>query len=88
MTLSSNANMNDVITEINKLQRQVNALQSAKRAGRNVTGGRAVPSSHTNTIQGDVVGDFLYDGNHCYELSIVDAAGTVNWIKYTANMSF
>lgn len=88
MTLSANASMNDVIREINKLQRQADVLQSSKRAGRNVTGARAVPTSNTDVIQGDVIGDYLHDGTEYYELSVVDGAGTVNWVQYAVSVSF
>ena len=88
MTLSINATMNDVITEINKLSRQANALQSSKRSGRNVTGARAVPTSNTDLIQGDITGDFLYNGIEYYELAVVDNTGTVNWVQYTVSVSF
>jgi hypothetical protein len=88
MTLSYNASNNDIINEVNKLKRQIDAMQISKRAGRNVTGARAVPSAETDLISGDIVGDFLYDGSDYYEMQIVDNIGTVQWIKYTVSISF
>lgn len=79
MTLSANASTADIITEINRLKRQVDAMELAKKPGRNVTGARTVPSSSTDLISGDIVGDYLYDGfdRHCLE--IIDDSGTIEW---------
>jgi hypothetical protein len=88
MTLSYNASNNDIINEINKLKRQSDAMQISKRAGRNVTGARAVPSAENDLISGDIIGDFLYDGSDYYELQVVDNINTIQWIKYTVSISF
>lgn len=79
MTLSANASTADIITEINRLKRQIDAMELAKKPGRNVTGARAVPSSSTDLTSGDIVGDYLYDGfdRHCLE--IIDDSGTIEW---------
>lgn len=87
MTLSSTSTISDIISEINKLQRTISALENGKRAGRNVTGARAVPSSATNLIQGDIVGDYLYNGNDYYELSVVNSAGILKWVQIKLNAS-
>lgn len=87
MTLSSTSTISDIISEINKLQRTISALENGKRAARNVTGARAVPSSATNLIQGDIVGDYLYNGNDYYELSVVNSAGILKWVQIKLNAS-
>lgn len=79
MTLSSNASNADIIREINRLQRQVDAMELAKQPGRNVTGLRAVPSSSTDLISGDIAGDYLYDGYDRLRLDIIDNSGTLEW---------
>ena len=79
MSLSANASLSDVIREINSLKRQVDSQEALKKAGRNVTGLRAVPSSSTDLIQGDIVGDFLYDGLDRYALEVIDNTGAIEW---------
>jgi hypothetical protein len=88
MTLSSNAPISDIISEINRLQRRVDTIDTEKRAGRNVTGTRTIPSSATDLIQGDIVGDYLYNGTNYYELEVITNTGTTKWVRYTINTSF
>lgn len=87
MTLSSNATNADIISEINRLSRKITALETGKRNGRNVTGTRAVPTSATQLIQGDIRGDYLYNGINYYELELVDGVA-LKWAKYTIDSSF
>jgi hypothetical protein len=77
--ISANATLQDVIQEIARLQRQIDAMELAKQAGRNVTGARAVPSSSTDLISGDIAGDYLYDGNDRLRLDVIDNSGTLEW---------
>lgn len=87
MTLSSNASNADIISEINRINRRLNAVETGKRNGRNVTGIRAVPTSATQLIQGDIRGDYLYNGINYYELELVDGVA-LKWARYTVTTTF
>lgn len=77
--ISANATLPDVIRELASLQRKVDAMELAKKVGRNRTGDRAVPSSSTDLIEGDIAGDYLYDGFDRLCLEVIDDSGTLEW---------
>jgi hypothetical protein len=88
MTLSTNATLHDAIIVINRLERRITTLENEKRSGRNVTGKRAVPNNSNDLLEGDVTGDFLYNGTHYYELERYDNTGALKWVRYTISVSF
>lgn len=79
MTISNNSTLEQAIIEMNRLSRRIEVLEREKKAGRNVTGARAVPSSSTDIIAGDIVGDYLYDGYDRLCLEVIDNSGTLEW---------
>jgi hypothetical protein len=90
MTLSINSSLSDVIKVVARTERIVNGLEASKRAGRNVTGARTVPSDTDDLLSGDVVGDYLYDAanNHYYELVVFDGINQKKWVQYAINTGF
>ncbi len=88
--LGFNATLMDFARERANDAATVAALETGKRQGRQRNFGaavRAVPSSHSDVIQGDAVGDFLNDGTHEYELKLMND-GTLKWNKHTLNVSW
>ena len=61
-------------------------LLQSKLDGRERTGIRVVPSSATDVIVGDNVGDKLQDGTYCYQL--INDSGTLKWDRRSLNTSW
>ena len=75
------SNMLAVVQDILGLRREditeVEQLQQGKLKGRDRTGVRAVPTSATDTVDTDIVGDVVKDATYRYEL--IDISGTLKW---------
>lgn len=61
--------------------RIISTLQRNKRQGRIRTGIRAVPTSHSDVLSGDLEGDFLNDSTNFYLL--INDDGTLKWHRGT-----
>lgn len=86
MTLSKYANLDAAIIEINRLEREISNL---KNKNRNVTGRRLAPTNADDTLQGDLVGDYLYVlPNLKYTLDKIDGYDTLKWIETSINIGF
>lgn len=74
----NDSNVVSVVREIMTLRREdineVDGLGQNKLKGRNRNGVRAVPTSATDVVSGDIEGDVVVDATYRYEL--VDVAGT------------
>jgi hypothetical protein len=84
----STSTLKDVLRERRNDVATVESLQQYKATGRDMTGIRSVPTSESNVIAGDKVGDYLYDvaGGKLYRLIISNA--DTQWIEQTIVTTF
>jgi len=85
---NSTATLEDVVKQRRNDVASFEALQQYKVTGRDQTGIRSVPTSQTNVVAGDKVGDYLYDvaDNKMYRL--INNSGTPQWIQQAIVTSF
>ena len=74
-----NTTLQDIITLRRRDKSTISSLEIGKRQGRDVTGIRATPSSASDVIQGDALGDFVNTSTHEYEL--IQISGSLLWAK-------
>lgn len=74
-----NTTLQDIITLRRRDKSTISSLEIGKRQGRDVTGIRATPSSASDVIQGDALGDFVHTSTHEYEL--IQISGSLLWAK-------
>ena len=77
-----NATLADFIAARRDDAREVATLQTQKADGRCRSGLRAVPTSKTDVIAGDMAGDYLQSSNILYML-VRDSTSSLVWHKIT-----
>ncbi len=65
---------------------EVEQLQQGKLKGRDRTGVRTVPSSATDTVDTDIIGDVVTDATYRYEL--IDISGAPKWDRRTLSVGW
>lgn len=85
--IGNNATVADFIAQRRNDVATVNALEQLKQNGRQRTNIRAVPSSSTDLIDGDKVGDFLYNSGYIY-LIFTDESNVVKWGRIIIDATF
>lgn len=71
------SSVEDVINAWPDLIESIRQLRNNRLQGRQRTDTRAAPSSATNVVAGDSLGDVVTDGTYIYTL--IDVSGTLKW---------
>jgi len=82
----SNSTLADVLRERANDVATVAALDQGKLPGRIRTGLRAVPSSNSDVIAGDALGDVITDATYIYTL--IRVSGSLKWDRRAHNVSW
>lgn len=82
----ASATLDDVLSERHNDARTILAIENGKLLGRFNPVGRAVPSSHSNVIQGDAQGDVITDATYVYTL--LSVSGALVWHRVALSIAW